>query len=202
MEHAAQSTRPRGRCDRLARPSGGQDLRLDASAGPGLPLLGDPVHRGSRSARTDPPGAHGTGTSSASAVTARRPRMARCASSTRSRRSPPPGSKRCGCAPLNEALPGDGFRRDFRDGEITFRPCLHLGDGPLAPESGRSAPALVGCAVDHALPPRAAVALGRCTDAEFLARQNTQDGGNGFPFAFELRFTRWVGACLPAMATS
>ena len=104
--------------------------------------------------------------------------------------------------PRNEALPGAGFRRDFRDGEITFRPCLHLGDGPLAPESGRSAPALVGCAVDHALPPRAAVALGRCTDAEFLARQNTQDGGNGFPFAFELRFTRWVGACSPAMATS
>ena len=104
--------------------------------------------------------------------------------------------------PRNEALPGAGFRRDFRDGEITFRPCLHLGDGPLAPESGRSAPALVGCAVDHALPPRATVALGRCTDAEFLARQNTQDGGNGFPFAFELRFTRWVGACSPAMATS
>jgi hypothetical protein len=79
---------------------------------------------------------------------------------------------------LNAALPGGGFRLDFSDGEITLRPCLHRGDAPLDPASVRCALALVCYAVDHALPPLAAVALGPCTSAEVLARQNTPDGAN------------------------
>ncbi len=79
---------------------------------------------------------------------------------------------------LNEALPGGGFRLDFSDGEITFRHCLHLGAAPLDPESVRCALALVCYAVDHALPQLAAVALGQCTYAEIVARQNTPDGTN------------------------
>jgi hypothetical protein len=79
---------------------------------------------------------------------------------------------------LNDALPGGGFRLDFSDGEITFRHCIHLGDAPLDPESVRCALALVCYAVDHALPQLAAVALGQCTYAEVLARQNTQGGTN------------------------
>jgi hypothetical protein len=79
---------------------------------------------------------------------------------------------------LNDALPGGGFRLDLSDGEITFRHCIHLGDAPLDPESVRCALALVCYAVDHALPQLAAVALGPCTYAEVLARQNTPVGAN------------------------
>ena len=79
---------------------------------------------------------------------------------------------------LNDALPGGGFRLDLSDGEITFRHCIHLGDAPLDPESVRCALALVCYAVDHALPQLAAVALGQCSYADVLARQNTQDGPN------------------------
>lgn len=79
---------------------------------------------------------------------------------------------------LNDALPGGGFRLDFSDGEITFRHCIHLGDAPLDAESVRCALALVCYAVDHALPQLAAVALGQCTYAEILARQNRQGGDN------------------------
>ena len=79
---------------------------------------------------------------------------------------------------LNDALPGGGFRLDFSDGEITFRHCIHLGDGLLNPESVRCALSLVCYAVDHALPQLAAVALGQCTYAEILARHNRQGGDN------------------------
>jgi hypothetical protein len=48
----------------------------------------------------------------------------------------------------------------------------------LDPESVRCALALVCYAVDHALPPLAAVALGQCTYAEVVARQKTPDGTN------------------------